>query len=299
MILSNNKLVNSFFALILLSSTFLSPVFADTVELNSGKKLYGKVFSITEETVKLDSDTERLYIDRKKVKNVIFDGQHSCIIIPKKPAVNESSPKNTSNSTKNKKKKGSKVVKTSKEKEKKKVSSYKPPLKPKIKANQPKKNSAKLCGKPETIDYVTYITGSKSNKPYLGLYTNDKIDENIVIYLPKKKSKKLDFHLHSQKNGNLPVVNASVAVLFLDKSGKMINITSPITEDQGGFIEWFRNLEAIAGVTGQRQLSLKIPKDAFAAVLKGVRKDENGTIMGYVSNIMVDNIPITKLNIDR
>lgn len=148
------------------------------------------------------------------------------------------------------------------------------------------------------IDVITYVNGSKSNDIYAGIYSNSPEAENLTIYIKPKHSKSLSFNLHAQKNGNFAPLYTAASAIFIDKSGKVISSTKPIVVDDKNLVEWFQNLENVAGVTSGKKVDINIPEATYAIKITGIRPGSRNNLVGYVSNIQLDGTLIENINKD-
>lgn len=160
---------------------------------------------------------------------------------------------------------------------------------PKVKINRPKQVPS--------IDYMTYVAGATSQHLYMGIYSNAPEENNLTIYLPDKTPAKLSFKLHGQKNGKIPPLYTASSIVFIDKTGSIISKTNPAVLDNDTFIEWFKNLEDIAGITGNKIVDVTVPSNTFVVKIVGYRPGSKNNLVGYVSEIKLDNTSLETLNI--
>lgn len=312
----------------LLSAGFLSlfvfqmSVVADTVILYAGNNIEGKVISLDGNVVKISGERGKILINRNKIKQIIFDDEKlSSKTVSKVPEkVNKIDNKKVDVPKKDSK------VKTNKVSDNQKVASTnKPiPLRPKvtikpdstatetvvsskdsskltISSNQPRKVIAprvKVTMPKITpnLDYVTYIKGSSSKDMYYGIYSNAPEENNLTVYFAKNTPKKLSYKLHAQKNGKIPPLYTASSIVFIDGQGNILDRTNPFLVDKDNFIEWFSNLENIAGITGDKRVDVQVPQGACLAKVIGYRPGSKKNLVGYISDIRLDDSPIKKLN---
>ncbi|MEW5821189.1 MAG: hypothetical protein AB1782_13435 [Cyanobacteriota bacterium] len=156
-------------------------------------------------------------------------------------------------------------------------------------------NTKKITNIP-SIDYLTFINGSSTGKTYLGIYSNAPENNNLTIYLPENTPSNLSFNLHAQKNGKVPPLYTATSMVFIDKNGQIISKTNPIVIENDNFIEWFKNLENIAGITGSKNVNIPIPSNTYIVKILGYRPASKNNLVGYISNITLDNTPIKNIN---
>jgi hypothetical protein len=147
------------------------------------------------------------------------------------------------------------------------------------------------------LDYVTYIKGLTSGKTYYGIYSNVLEGDHLSIYLPEKVPQKLFYKLHAQKNGRMPPLYTASSVVFIDKEGNVISKTNPLVVENDHFIEWFVNLENIAGVTGDKFISVAVPPNTYLIKIIGYRPGSKNNLVGYISEIKLDDKPVTTLTV--
>lgn len=139
------------------------------------------------------------------------------------------------------------------------------------------------------LEYITSIDGSSSKNTYYGIYSNSPEDKNLTVYLPNKKIKTLSFNLFAQKNGSAPALYTASSVIFIDKNGIVISKSNPYIIENDNFLEWFSNLEDIAGITGEKQISIDIPPGTSVIKIIGYRPESRNNLVGYISEVKLDN----------
>ena len=312
------------------------PALADTVELYSGQIIDGKVISLDSKTVVIYQKPDKIKVNRNKVKLISFENKEKIAKKPDKiqktdnktaKSLKKDPPKKVdkpvqiaSGQKQDKPSLRPKVhlkdklpTKTMNNSEQTvitpdadtKIQTIKPDNKI-IAANTETKhvsvrsNNEKVSYKQPvelpSINYITYINGNNSQKMYLGIYSNPVEKDNLTLFLPDKKPQKLSFKLHAQKNGKIPPLYTATSAIFFDKSGNVITKTNPIVVDKDNFIEWFKSLENIAGITGDKQVEIDIPPDAYGVKFVGYRPGSKNNLVGYISQIKLDNDPVSNTN---
>lgn len=267
-----------------------SKVLADTLELTSGNTLEGKVISLDLKSVVLDQNNSRISIGKDQVSKIIFSHKQ----VQKQLKDNQISQNTEVESLKEL----PPVLKNKIEIEKniqKEIKTDITPLKTETKPKEEGLNKMVLTHK-TTADKVkagnnkpTYIKGSSSNRLYYGLYNQSSDNKNLMVDLSFTKSEKLSYKLFAQKNGTIPALYTSSLIVFKDNNGNIIEKTQPAVIDNDKLIEWFKNLENIAGVSGEKEICVTIPKNAYIAEIIGYRSGSTSSIIGYISDIKIDN----------
>jgi hypothetical protein len=165
----------------------------------------------------------------------------------------------------------------------------------KVSESQPaEKIKIKLAKTLPTLEFVTYITGSKTGNTYFGIYSNPLDKGHLTLYLPEQTSKTITYTLHAQKNGNIPPLYTGSSVIFVDKTGAILAKTNPVVVENDNFIEWFSNLEDIAGITGKKEITVNVPSETYLVKIIGYRPGSKNNLVGYVSDIKINGQPIQK-----
>lgn len=293
---------------------------ADTLELTTGEIIDGKIISLDRKTVLIYQKPNKIKVNRNKIKKMTFISKDKTEPATKKTVVKESSPKpQTKIATQNKEtapKLRPKVTVKESQTTKSPVQPLPKMEKMTINPDQNTVNAttkvATETTKPQTaptektnvrkasnlpvIDYLTYINGSNTQNTYLGIYSNKLIDNNLTVYLPEQTPAKISFKLHAQKNGRIPSLYTAGSVIFADKNGNVISKTNPIVVDEDTFVEWFKNLDNIAGVTGNKSTTIEIPKNTYAIKILGYRPGSKNNLVGYISNLKLDDKAISNTN---
>lgn len=166
--------------------------------------------------------------------------------------------------------------------------------KPQLRPATPIKTAIRSPGSTPLIDYLTYITGSATKKMYLGIYSNETDKNNLTIYLSDKSANRISFKLHAQKNGKIPSLYTAASVIFVDKSGNIIGKSNPMVVDNDSFVEWFSNLENVAGITGDKFIDIALPENTYAVKILGYRPGSKNNLVGYISDVKVGNSPVSQ-----
>lgn len=254
---------------LLLSFSNIAKTFADTLELLSGSNLEGKVISLDLNTIVIDQNNSRISIGKDQIRKIIF------------------SHKQEQKQTKN-----NQIIKNEESKPQKDQKKESTPLKTKTKPSKDSLNKVASTNKTTSDkpnNNPTYIKGNTSNKIYLGLYNQNSNNKNLKVNLAVNKAEKLSYKLFAAKNGTIPALYTSTLVVFTDEKGNIIEKTPVTSVENDRFIEWFKNLENIAGVCGEKEISITIPKNAYTAEIIGYRPETSSNIIGYISDIKIDN----------
>lgn len=296
---------------------------ADTLELTTGEIIDGKILSLDSKTVVIYQKPNKIKVNRSKIKKMTFISQDTTGPETKKTVATKTEPKQKTTSEKQV------TTSTPKLRPKVEVSSNTEPVKnttkpligmekkpfnPDQNTNITKNTTQKATSentKSQTttektivrntkdtpvIDYLTYINGSNSQNTYLGIYSNTLSDNNLSIYLPEQTPAQISFKLHAQKNGKIQPLYTAGSVIFADKNGNIISKTNPIVVDEDTFFEWFKNLDNIAGVTGNKNTTIEIPKNTYVIKVLGYRPGSKNNLVGYISNLKLDNKAVSNTN---
>lgn len=311
---------------LLILSGLMTSVQADTLELLTGEIINGKILSMNGKTVLIYQKPDKIKVNRNKIKKITFISEDKTKPETKKPVTKVSSskpkmkPKAKIVTTNNTAPQLRPKVKVQDQKSTKQATKPLPKiatqtLHPDQNTSSKQKTSTKVTNKitnvqktpteqtsvrkasnVPVIDYLTYINGSDSQNTYLGIYSNKLDDKNLSIYLPQTTPAKISFKLHAQKNGKIPPLYTAGSVVFADKNGNVISKTNPIVVDDNTFVEWFKNLNNIAGITGNKSTTIEIPKNTYVIKILGYRPGSKNNLVGYISNLKLDNKTISNTN---